>query len=454
MVKPQLLTSAYLDASPDAIFVADPEGRIAFASRRGVTMLGQPSPGALLGRSLPEFVEREDVERVLEMLRDVRRGPTELRIHPPGGPSVWTEANAERVVGVDGDAVVLVVRDVSRRKAAEEALVAAKIQAEEAARSLERSLQAMAYEAATDRLTGLWNRRHFEQVMAVELARCRRYGHVASLVLIDVDHFKAVNDRFGHDAGDRVLGALAAAIGRIARTSDTVCRWGGDELAVLTPGVSAAAAVRLGDRIREDLAAAPPDVPAPVTLSAGVAQLDPLETLEQWLKRADRALYQAKAAGRDRVELAAGAGNTREHRLFQLVWDPAYECGDALIDDQHRRLFTLGNALLDETLAGAPAVDVRPRLSALIAHAAAHFADEEQLLERIGFAERVQHRALHRALIEEATRLEDLLDAGRLGVRELVAFLVGRVVQDHLIGADTRFFEAVAAKATPAAQRA
>jgi hemerythrin-like metal-binding protein len=129
----------------------------------------------------------------------------------------------------------------------------------------------------------------------------------------------------------------------------------------------------------------------------------------------------------------------------QLVWDPTYECGDALIDEQHRQLFALGNAVLDEAMSGAPTAAVRERLSTLLSHVVAHFAEEEELLERIGFADRVLHRSLHRALVDEALRLESQLEEDRVGVQELLGFLVVRVVQEHLLGADTLFFPAVAA---------
>ena len=442
--------SAFLDAAPDAIFVADAEGRIEFASRRGIAMLGRAEPAELIGRSIRDFVDHEDVHLMLEMLRDARHGPTEMRIHPQGGTALWTEANAERIAAEDGRAsIVLVLRDVSRRKRAEEELLAAKAEAEEAAQRLVRSLRALEREAATDGLTGLWNRRQLEQVMAVELARCRRYTQVASLVLLDVDHFKELNDRFGHDAGDRALSAIGKAIARTARSTDTPCRWGGEEFAVLAPGVSAIAAVRLADRIREEVARTDCGVPAKVTLSAGVAQLDPTESMEQLLKRVDLALYQAKRAGRNRVDLASGRGDSAEHRLFQLVWDPTYECGDPLIDGQHRQMFALGNAVMDEAMSGAPREVIRSRLAALLAHTVSHFSDEEQFLERVGFGGRSQHMALHRALVDEAVRLDGLIEGGRVGVQELLNFLVVRVVHDHLLGADVAFFPTVAASSSP-----
>jgi diguanylate cyclase (GGDEF)-like protein/hemerythrin-like metal-binding protein/PAS domain S-box-containing protein len=436
---------AYLDAAPDGIFVATAEGRIEYASPRGVGLFGQASQHEVVGHSLRDFVEREDFARVVELLRDAGRGPAEVRLRRPGEVVVWAEASADRVPGQDGQ-LVLVVRDVSRRKRVEDELVRAKRAAEESAARLARALRDLEQAAATDKLTGLFNRGHFEQVMAVEQARNRRYGHLCSLIVLDVDHFKAVNDQFGHDAGDKVLVAIAGAVARAVRVSDTACRWGGEEFAILLPGVGAAAAARMADRIREAVAEEQcPGVPVRVTVSAGVAQLDTRETGAEGFKRADLALYRAKEGGRNRVELSVGACDAAERRVIQLVWDPGHDSGDERLDGQHRHLFALGNALLDDAMSGGDAAAIRARFSALLAHAMAHFDDEEALLERICYADLRQHAALHRALVQEAQRLERRLEAGELALQELVSFLVVRVVRDHIVGADTRFFQELAA---------
>jgi len=438
-------SSDYLDASPDAIFVATAEGHIEYASRRGAGILGLASSIEVVGRSLGEFVEREDFSHVIDLLQDVGRGPTEVRIRRPGEAAVWAEACADRVPG-QLDRLVLVMRDVSRRKRAEEELVRARQVAEEAAQRLQQALRELERTAATDKLTGLFNRRHFEQVLAVELARCRRYGHLASLIMLDIDHFKAVNDGFGHDAGDKVLVAIAGTLGRSVRASDTACRWGGEEFAILSPGVSAAAAMQLAHRVREAVAEeSVAGIPGHVTLSAGVAQLDPAESVEQGFKRADQALYRAKAGGRNRVEASKGAWDAPEHRVVQLVWDPGHESGHAQLDEQHRQLFAHANALLDLAMTEAPLASLRQRFSALLALVKTHFSDEERVLERIGYADREQHAGLHRALVQEAERMQVRLDAGALALPELVAFLVVRVVHDHMVGADTRFFPVLAA---------
>ena len=300
--------------------------------------------------------------------------------------------------------------------------------------------------AATDTLTGLWNRRHFEKAASTDIARCQRYGQISSLVMLDVDHFKKVNDTLGHAAGDQVLIAVAQAVASAARASDTACRWGGEEFVVLTPSIGARSAKHLAERIREVLAGI--DLPSPlgrVTISAGVAQLGPGEMLEAWVGRADAALYRAKSEGRDRVELSVLPSDAPEQRVVQLVWDADHECGDALLDQQHRDLYHLANSLLDEWMSGGPRAGLEQLMGTLIEHVVRHVAYEEQLLQRVGYTGLAGHKEQHRSLIAEALRVRDGLRTGVVQVNELLEFLVVTIVRDHLVLADAQFFPVVAA---------
>jgi diguanylate cyclase (GGDEF)-like protein len=165
--------------------------------------------------------------------------------------------------------------------------------------------------AITDPLTGLLNRRALFEAMRREMAREQRHSRALSLIVIDVDHFKRVNDRYGHAAGDAVLQRLAATASRTVRESDVVARYGGEEFVVLAPDTDEAQAVALAERIRSALASASVDVGGDTirfTASFGVATMrDADREPQQVLQRADRALYAAKAAGRDRVVLEATA---------------------------------------------------------------------------------------------------------------------------------------------------
>ena len=159
--------------------------------------------------------------------------------------------------------------------------------------------------ATRDSLTGLYRRVVFEERLGIEVSRFARGGRPCAVVMIDIDHFKKVNDTWGHQRGDDVLAAVADAISRGCRDIDTVARYGGEEIAVLLPDADEAAAAAVGEKLRAAVEAlAPPRVPAPVTISVGVAALSAGMPSQELVRQADEALYRAKHAGRNRVEAA------------------------------------------------------------------------------------------------------------------------------------------------------
>ncbi len=175
-------------------------------------------------------------------------------------------------------------------------------------KALEQELERQAH---TDFLTGVANRGHFFALAEQELARVQRYRKPLSLIMLDLDHFKEVNDTHGHEIGDRVLETLAATCRRILREIDVVGRMGGEEFAILLPETAGADAFEVAERLREAIALASVDIgaerPLRVTASLGVATY---VEVDQWvdtlLRRADRALYEAKRLGRNRTCQAGG----------------------------------------------------------------------------------------------------------------------------------------------------
>jgi diguanylate cyclase (GGDEF)-like protein len=167
-------------------------------------------------------------------------------------------------------------------------------------------LQKFERNATTDALTGLGNRHAMEEIYPREVNRCRQSEQPVSLIMIDVDRFKSFNDKFGHVAGDRALSAVAHILQKQFRPRDLLVRFGGDEFAVLLPGVELDEALTIAERARDAVAGSTSDssdslIQVAVQISMGVAQLEADGNFESLLRSADAALYRAKDAGRNTV---------------------------------------------------------------------------------------------------------------------------------------------------------
>jgi diguanylate cyclase (GGDEF)-like protein len=168
-----------------------------------------------------------------------------------------------------------------------------------------RLVDSLSQKAMVDGLTGLWNRTYLEAHIATELAAARRTGRPLSCIMADVDHFKSVNDTYGHGFGDAVLQEVGATLIQNCRAEDTVCRYGGEEFTVLLANTTLDLAAELAERLRYAIEMRPlfcRNVPVSVTCSLGVSDLRK-QTSPSIIELADAALYRAKRAGRNRVEI-------------------------------------------------------------------------------------------------------------------------------------------------------
>jgi diguanylate cyclase len=171
---------------------------------------------------------------------------------------------------------------------------------------LMRELEQARRESTTDPLTGLYNRRAFEDCLQHTIGLNQLFGYPATMMLIDIDHFKQVNDAYGHAAGDAVLKAVAEQIVRVCkRRSDFAARYGGEEFAVILRETTLREAQRmaqqLAQQVRQQRIPIPDAEPIQTTVSIGVSELGDAESAEEWFRRTDALLYQAKQAGRDQI---------------------------------------------------------------------------------------------------------------------------------------------------------
>lgn len=299
--------------------------------------------------------------------------------------------------------------------------------------------------AMKDRLTGAWNRIRLEESAQQEIARLERYGHPVSLIMVDLDHFKQINDQFGHATGDVVLREFCAVAQGCIRNTDVLARWGGEEFLILLPNSGFASAAPLAERIRAAVERHDFGNKLRVTVSMGVAVCQSTDTWESLLDRADKALYRAKTTGRNRVEnecLQQECGQTAMAgtHLLQLVWRKAYESGNALIDSQHRALFDHANTLLDAIMDNQPKPEIARVIAALVAEIDQHFHDEEVIFRQAAYPNSEHHHELHSHLISRASLLSSRFEKDQVGAGELFHFLAYDVVAQHMLIEDRKFF--------------
>ncbi|EXI80611.1 MAG: putative diguanylate cyclase YdaM [Candidatus Accumulibacter appositus] len=321
---------------------------------------------------------------------------------------------------------------------------------------LQQTLVELEQVASTDKLTGIWNRRRLEDCVRREMERFQRYKHPLSLLVIDVDFFKTINDRYGHGTGDRVLQLLSTQLQDGLRGADSLARWGGEEFVILCPDTNKATATTLAERLRAQVANASFPEIGRLTISIAVAECEADESWAEWFQRADEALYRAKAEGRNRVHLAPGTGghlaaeDGRVANFVHLVWRSAYECGNEDIDRGHRQLFSDANDLLAAILSEHGAESVNATVDKLLTDIRAHFAEEESVFVAAGFPDAAAHIAMHQQLIARALSMGDDYRAGKQSLGDVFQFLAHEVIAKHLLGADRKFFDHLQRKVSPA----
>jgi diguanylate cyclase (GGDEF)-like protein/PAS domain S-box-containing protein len=287
------------EGSSDMVTRIGLDERMQYVSPSSLGIVGWP-PDQLVGTPALAGVNPADLARVQEMVAAMKCGDAEeariaYRTRHREKSEVWIESTL-RVTRKDSgeiDGVIAISRDVTQQK------------------NLEGRLESLAIE---DGLTGLANRRRFDERLSEEWARAYRERTSLALLMIDLDHFKSFNDEYGHPAGDECLRSVARILAAEAkRTADVAARYGGEEFAMLLPNTDAAGCARIGERIRRKLhdAGIPHALNLPsglVTASFGGAICRPASDRSagqaSLVEAADRALYAAKAGGRDRLVMA------------------------------------------------------------------------------------------------------------------------------------------------------
>jgi diguanylate cyclase (GGDEF)-like protein/PAS domain S-box-containing protein len=301
---------ATLDVMSEGVILIDDDGRVVLANTAFVQQVGRAQT-SLLGADAGSlgWAERDSSEAPrrlpwLEAVRESRVVPqTPLVLNGEDGERRSLMVKASPVLDGWGRAkgAVVTFHDVTELERKSAQLERALAELEKSQDEIQLQNDELRVLANTDALTGVANRRSFMESRGAFFRASKRDGELLSCVMADIDHFKRVNDQHGHQAGDEVLRRVSEAFAAETRTTDEVCRYGGEEFCIVLPGASSQAAAEVAERIRKAIAS-PGFSRVPVTLSFGVASLESgARTFEELIKQADDALYLSKERGRDRV---------------------------------------------------------------------------------------------------------------------------------------------------------
>lgn len=312
---------------------------------------------------------------------------------------------------------------------------------------LQKQVEDMRLLATTDPLTGVWNRVQAEVIGRQEMTRQERYNTDVSVMFLDLDHFKNINDTWGHTIGDAVLIEFCQVVKGCLRAADVLARWGGEEFVIILPDTPLENALAVAERIRTEIQAHRFQHISSLTASFGIAAYMPQETWHHWIERADAALYRAKDKGRNCIELDrmtlsddVFAEAVHSSGFLRLTWRKHYESGHPVVDSQHRQLFVLSNNLLSALLAGKSKESINILIAELIAAVKEHFRDEEAIIREAGFPDSDGHEKIHERIIKKALQLSKRYHDEKLELGELFSFLAYDVVAMHMLVDDREFF--------------
>lgn len=289
---------AMMDVLGEGVLLVDAEGCLLYMNPEAERLLGY-SLDQVAGKALDQAIHLQQPDGTL--LAPDQSGPARAvraNMEYRSDKDVFT-CKSGRILPVSlvcrplelkrkGSGAVIAFSDITEQKKYQE--------------SLELINQILEKQASTDPLTGIFNRMKFSKVLGDELKRSQRYGTPLSVILLDIDKFKSVNDTYGHLDGDNVLKALTQLIAANIRSTDILARWGGEEFILLAPGSDLNSGAQLAEKLRAAVAVHDFPIPQAVTSSFGVAVYQPGDTELTLTNRADQALYQAKEHGRNRVE--------------------------------------------------------------------------------------------------------------------------------------------------------
>ena len=408
----------FLDVNIDMLCVTDVDGKFHKVNKKFQEILGY-RPDEVEGEIFLNFVHPDDIDSTISAMDNLSNNNTVMgftnRYRCKDGSYKYIEWFSEPGVG---RYIYSSARDVTSQRQREDEL----------------------WKISTrDKLTMVYNRYYFESTIHDQMEYSERYGEPLSMLLLDLDHFKQVNDTWGHQVGDELLVLTAQTVSKAIRESDILFRVGGEEFVVLLPRTPIKGAYNVAEKIREAIENNPLDTVGIRTVSIGAAQRMKAESFRHWYRRLDEALYRAKETGRNRVVVSDGNEELPIHAL-NLEWKSEWTSGNNEIDEQHKDLIQIGNVLINLSLEGTNQKEIMKQLEILMDHTVKHFAAEEKILEQVDYPDIKNHKEIHKALLSKALQLKDSYEKREIKASAFFSFVMDDVILDHMLNEDTKFF--------------
>lgn len=290
-----------------------------------------------------------------------------------------------------------------------------------------------------DRFTGIYTREYFNFRLKEEISHVQREKYPISMIYFDLDHFKNVNDVYGHSAGDEVLLEMVSVVKSIIRLEDVFSRWGGDEFILLLPSTDLKGAKFVADRIRSEIESLEISKAYGVTASVGYSQWKPKEYLESWFLRTDQALYISKNTGKNKVTVSDH--ELEKNILVRVDWDETTNSGCAIIDDEHKAILKRCNVIVESALEQSSFDETIRNVEVLLLEMEQHFKDEIQILKDIDFPDVENHQKIHDALMKKTNVIFQKTIQRDITAVEFFTFLLLTVVEGHFKNEDVKYFQ-------------
>ncbi|MGD9886472.1 MAG: diguanylate cyclase [Bacilli bacterium] len=403
----------------DFLVISDIEGRFIKTNSYFENLVGE-SFDELRNRRVFEFIHEDDVEPTKEAMKGLTLGQEVNnfvnRYRLKNGQICFLEWRAKKI----GKLVYASARDITKTI--------------EITNRLE-------YEMTIDNLTGLYNRHYFHKITNEKMHKANYENEPVSMIIADIDHFKYVNDTWGHPIGDDVLIQFAQLLNSSIRKTDILSRLGGEEFVIILPNTTCENAHKVAEKMRMQIENFSFPIISKMTASFGVAQMEPNESLRSWYKRTDDAMYRAKEKGRNCV-VSSEESVTIETLSTSLYfeWHTEWESGNKEIDDQHKQIVELGNNLIFMFQTNVPYEKVINHIDKIIKHISNHFYYEEKILYNLKYPSYDEHCALHRDIVVKLAEIKKKYQEGELKSIVLASFLIDDFIVGHMANADAKFF--------------